>query len=104
MKDFKFFSKDKEIPIYIRRLHAFNSKLAELYHMRTNFPYDSNEFGITVSICDNVNRAINSGHATRYQEISWFYHAKFLNEFSVDYQPTREIVDLIINQVENEIV
>lgn len=104
MKDFKFFSKDKEIPIYIRRLHAFHSKLDELYCTRTNFPYGSNECGITVSIYDNTNRAINSGHATRYQEIIWFYHAKFLGEFSINYQPTREIVDLIINQVENEVI
>ena len=104
MKDFKFFQKDTEIPIYTRRLHAFHLKLDDLYCRYTNFLYDSDEYGTTIIFYDQMSRAINSGHTIRYRDIEWWYHAKFLGELSVDYQPTREIVDLIIRQVENEIV
>lgn len=104
MIDFKFFQKEDVVPVYLRRLNAFHIKIDELYCRHTNFYYDSEEFDKTIQISNDVMVKIVLRQITRYQEIWAFYHSKFFGEFNIDYNPTREMVDLIINQVENEVI
>jgi len=104
MKDFKFFQKEDIIPVYLRRLNAFHVKLDELYCRHTNFYYDSEEFGKTIQISNEVMVKIVLRQITRYQEIGDFYYNRFREEFGVTYYVLESVKESIINEVENEIV
>lgn len=104
MKSFKFFNNNVPTGINQERLRLYHSIIDDIFVRNFNFPWESNEFGITVNIFHEVQNQINTGEIINYQQIRSRYRLMFYDNFNEWYRITHTKHYEIINQVENEVV